>query len=97
MGKELKIRTIYGESYDKFKSIANKETTYLDYDLNIYAKYIIEYIDNLEQQCKKQKEVIDKVEELLIIKKTRCLNEDDYILNAPDLDDILHLVKEVSE
>lgn len=51
----------------------------------------------LEQQCKKQKEVIDKVEELLIIKKTRCLNEDDYILNAPDLDDILHLVKEVSE
>lgn len=61
MDKELKIRTIYGESYDKFKSIANKETTYLDYDLNVYAKYIIEYIDNLEQQCKKQKEVIDKI------------------------------------
>lgn len=60
MDKELKIRTIYGESYDKFKSIANKETTYLDYDLNVYAKYIIEYIDNLEQQCKKQKEVIDR-------------------------------------
>ncbi len=51
----------------------------------------------LQQQCKKQKEVIDKVEELLIIKKTRCLNEDDYILNVPDLDDILHLVKEASE
>lgn len=61
MGKELKIRTIYGESYDKFKSIANKETTYLDYDLNVYAKYIIEYIDNLEQQCKNQKEVIDRL------------------------------------
>lgn len=60
MDKELKIRTIYGESYDKFKSIANKETTYLDYDLNVYAKYIIEYIDNLETQLKKQKEVIDK-------------------------------------
>ena len=64
MDKELKIRTIYGESYDKFKSIANKETTYLDYDLNVYAKYIIEYIDNLEQQCKKQKEVIDKAIDL---------------------------------
>lgn len=66
MNKELKIRTIYGESYDKFKSIANKETTYLDYDLNIYAKYIIEYIDNLETQLKKQKEVIDNIN--LIIK-----------------------------
>lgn len=97
MGKELKIRTIYGESYDKFKSIANKETTYLDYDLNVYAKYIIEYIDNLEQQCKKQKEVIDKIKDLLIIKKSRCLNEDDYILNVLDLDEILDVLNEALE
>lgn len=97
MDKELKIRTIYGESYDKFKSIANKETTYLDYDLNVYAKYIIEYIDNLETQLKKQKEVIDKIKDLLIIKKSRCLNEDDYILNVLDLDEILDVLNEALE
>lgn len=58
---------------------------------------LLDYISKLGIQAKKQKEVIDKVEELLIIKKTRCLNEDDYVLNVPDLDDILHLIKEVSE
>ena len=78
MNKELKIRTIYGESYDKFKSIANKETTYLDYDLNIYAKYIIEYIDNLETQLKKQKEIIDKIK--LIIKGTSYGENEDYYI-----------------
>lgn len=45
----------------------------------------------------KCKEVIDKIENLLIIKKARCLNEDNYILNVSDLDTILNLVKEVSE
>ena len=33
--------------------------------------------------------------DLLIIKKARCLNEDNYILNVPDLDDILQVLKEV--
>lgn len=89
MGKELKIRTIYGESYDKFKSIANKETTYLDYDLNVYAKYIIEYIDNLEQQCKKQKEVIDKATNWTIKYQTEWCQEDEVIRDLKQLLDIL--------
>ncbi len=87
MDKELKIRTIYGESYDKFKSIANKETTYLDYDLNVYAKYIIEYIDNLEQQCKKQQEVIDKA--ICYIQENTC-----WELRTSKVLDILNEVSE---
>ena len=56
---------------------------------------LLEHIWNLEQQCKKQKEKIDKANDLLIIKKARCLNEDNYVLNVPDLDDILQVLKEV--
>lgn len=93
MNKELKIRTIYGESYDKFKSIANKETTYLDYDLNIYVKYIIEYIDNLETQLKKQKEVIDNIN--LIIKGLAYGGSENYYME--NFNKINELLKEVSE
>ena len=56
---------------------------------------VVDYINDLEQQCKKQKQIIDKVNDLLIIKKARCLNEDNYVLNAPDLDGILQVLKEV--
>lgn len=94
MGKELKIRTIYGESYDKFKSIANKETTYLDYDLNVYAKYIIEYIDNLEQQCKKQKEVISK---LNFIKNRKNQGASQENINKMAIEFVNSYLKEVLE
>ena len=56
---------------------------------------VVDYINELEHQVKKQKEVIDKLNDLLIIKKARCLNEDNYVLNGPDLDDILQVLKEV--
>ena len=56
---------------------------------------LLDYIANLEQQVKKQQHVIDKVEDLSMIKKARCLNENDYILNISDLDEILHALKEV--
>ena len=56
---------------------------------------VVDYINELEHQVKKQKEVIDKLNDLLIIKKARCLNEDNYVLNVPDLDDILQVLKEV--
>lgn len=56
---------------------------------------LINEIKKLEQENKKYKEVIDKAIDLLIIKKARCLNEDDYVLNVPDLDDILQVLKEV--
>ena len=52
-------------------------------------------IRKLQQENKKYKEVIDELNDLLIIKKARCLNEDNYILNVPDLDDILQVLKEV--
>lgn len=58
---------------------------------------VTQYIEHLEQQCKKQKEVIDKIKDLLIIKKARYLNEDDYILNERDLDGILDILNEVSK
>lgn len=48
-----------------------------------------------EIKNQKYKEVIDKLNDLLIIKKARCLNEDNYVLNVPDLDDILQVLKEV--
>jgi len=94
MDKELKIRTIYGESYDKFKSIANKETTYLDYDLNVYAKYIIEYIDNLETQLKKQKEVIDK---LNFIKNRKNQGASQENINKMAIEFVNSYLKEVLE
>lgn len=55
------------------------------------------YIEKLYFENQKQKEVIDKIKDLLTIKKLRCLNENDYILNVLDLDDILDIVEEVSE
>ena len=55
------------------------------------------YIKKLYLENQKQKEVIDKIKDLLTIKKLRCLNENDYILNVLDLDDILDIVEEVSE
>lgn len=66
-------------------------------DKEIHTSNLFEDIETLLEENKKQKEVIDKVEELLIIKKARCLNEDDYVLNVPDLDEILDILKEVSE
>lgn len=53
--------------------------------------------DRLYLENKRQKEDIDKIKDLLTIKKSRCLNENDYILNALDLDEILDILKEVSE
>jgi hypothetical protein len=53
--------------------------------------------DRLYLENKRQKEVIDKIKDLLAIKKSRCLNENDYILNALDLDEILDILKEVEQ
>lgn len=44
----LKQNTLYGQAYDVIKSLANKETTYLNYPLETYYSLIIEYIDKLE-------------------------------------------------
>lgn len=60
-----------------------------------YYDGLKEGIEELQQENKKYKEVIDELNDLLIIKKARCLNEDNYVLNVPDLDDILQVLKEV--
>lgn len=56
-----------------------------------------EYFKKICLENKQLKKVNDKIENLLIIKKTRCLNEGDYILNVSDLDDILDILNKVSE
>lgn len=50
-------------------------------------KSLLRYNDNLEQQCKKQKEVIDKLNDLL----------SDEFLEVIDRDTLLDILKEVSE
>lgn len=55
MSKEkiIKTRTKYGQAYDVFKLLANNKDIDLDYDLWEYSKWIIEYIDFLEQENNK--------------------------------------------
>ncbi len=65
----------------------------LEYDKETLKDMVLE----LQEKNQKQKEVINKIKDLLIIKKSRCLNEDDYILNVLDLDEILDSLDEVSE
>ena len=51
-------------------------------------------IVNLEQQCKKQKEVIDKINELI----KQHIRKDEFLeLNEWQTRDLLKLLKEVSE
>ena len=50
-------------------------------------KSLLRYNDNLERQCKKQKEVIDKLNDLL----------SDEFLEVIDRDTLLDILKEVSE
>lgn len=54
---------------------------------------LFDYINHLEQQCKKQKEVIDKIN--LIIKGVACGGNEDYYMEK--FSKINELIKEVSE
>lgn len=50
------------------------------------------YIEHLEQQCKKQKEVIDKIYELI----NQHIRKDEFLeLNECQTRDLLNLLKEV--
>lgn len=55
--------------------------------IRIVSQSIQDYIEHLEQQCKKQKEVIDKLNDLL----------SDEFLEVIDRDTLLDILKEVSE
>lgn len=58
------------------------------------AKIIGAFIEKLEQQCKKQKEVIDKVYELI----KQHIRKDGFLeLNEWQTRDLLNILKEVSE
>lgn len=58
---------------------------------------LLDYIANLEQQCKKQKEVIDRIDKYI---KPLITNRDDeqyYDINWYNKDVLLSMLKEVSE
>lgn len=57
------------------------------------VKNIVDYVEELEQQCKKQKEAIDKIN--LIIKGVAYGGSEDYYMEK--FSKINELIKEVSE
>ena len=58
------------------------------------GELLLEYIDNLEQQVKKQKEVIDKVNELI----KQHIRKDGFLeLNEWQTRDLLDILNDVSE
>ena len=62
--------------------------------IRIASQSIQNYIEQLEQQCKKQKEVIDKTYELI----KQHIRKDIFLeLNEWQTMDLLKLLKEVSE
>lgn len=85
IGKFLESRMVVHRNVEHNSTWTTEEKMIVD----LYDNYLDLMIEN-----KKQKEINDKVEELLIIKKARCLNEDDYVLNVPDLDEILDILNE---
>ena len=60
----------------------------------VTRSYTIDYVDELEQQCKKQKEVIDKINNY-IEKQTRMYGLSMPIELGTHLDNILGILKEV--
>lgn len=79
----LEISTPTGLTYSGDTTICNDE-----------VKYIMNYINDLEQQCKKQKEIIDKIYELI----KQHIRKDGFLeLNEWQTRDLLKLLKEVSE
>lgn len=96
------------EYYKRIEKINNRFNTDRvsadeEYQLVCQRNYLsTKYIEHLEQQCKKQKEVIDKAIEyinkslitssILDGKKTYCLNNYTF-----DYKELLDILKEVSE
>lgn len=74
---------------DKFKT--DRVSTDEEYQLVCQKNYLsIKYIEYLEQQCKKQKEVIDKLE-----KKIKVVKQYDF--DKVGRYELLDILKEVSE
>ena len=94
--EELKIKEFDKEQLELLLNDLQDIDKFTGFKDGVFKYELGKYQANLLVNCiKKYKEVIDKAIDLLIIKKARCLNEDDYVLNVPDLDDILQVLKEV--
>lgn len=94
MNKELALRT-FGYLIGYYKS--HDETTINSDEIDA-INFILKDNENLEQEVKKQKEVIDKAIEYI---KSNIYEEDngcgDYWWGIADKDELLDILKEVSE
>ena len=88
----IKIRNSFVERYKLAKQFGDK--FYTEYFKKQVKDIDEEFCLELIKKNKKQQEIIDKVKDILIIKKSRCLNENDYILNVTDLDDIRAILED---
>lgn len=90
------------EYYKRIEKINNRFRTDRvsadeEYQLVCQRNYLsTKYIEHLEQQCKKQKEVIDKINHY-IEKQTRMYGLSMPIELGTHLDNILSILKEVSK
>ena len=94
--KQLKEQLLATQTNEETFRLEMKDITQtLGLDEDTIFDDVKAFVRSLEIENQKYKEVIDELNDLLIIKKARCLNEDNYVLNVPDLDDILQILKEV--
>ena len=89
MDKELKkllnnyVNVIYGKAFP-----INPTTDQLH--------LLLDYISNLEQQCKKQKEVIYKLKEWInIVQQNKDNKHLEPFISTDELDELLDILKEV--
>ena len=67
------------------------ENAVVDYETTVAEK------NKLEQQCKKQKEVIEEVRDRITIKLGRYINEKDYVIDDVALDELLQILDKVKD
>lgn len=89
MNKELALRT-FGYLIGHYKT--HEETIINSQEIEA-INYILDENERLEQQCKKQKEIIDKIKNVQI-EMPKSSYSYDYIIYRSKIDEIL---KEVSE
>lgn len=90
MNKELALRT-FAYLIGHYKT--HEETIINSQEIEA-INYILDENERLEQQCKKQKEVIDKAVEFI---NSIDLYSHEYALDSIEINDLLDILKEVSE
>lgn len=90
MDKELALRT-FGYLFGHYKT--HEETIINSQEIEA-IEFILKNNENLKQQCKKQKEVVDKAETILNGCKLLMSHEFDW---EEQVDNVLDILKEVSE